>query len=106
MHGNANGMSNPLLVFINTWLDKLKKLDKLDAIEQRIIKIEESLTAKLSKEVSDVKPIPQKAAIRELETTFPTFKKLCIEFRVKPIKRNGRLFYKSSDIQRMLNGLK
>ena len=94
------------LDFINESLSKLGKLDKLDSIEHRIAKLEELLTIRASKDTADTKPIPQKAAMKELEVTFPTFKKLCMAFRVRPIKRNGRLFYKPSDISRMLNGQK
>lgn len=54
----------------------------------------------------DREPIPQKAAIGMLHTTFPTFKKLISEFRVKPIKRGNRLFYHYSEILRIQNGLK
>jgi hypothetical protein len=94
------------LDFINDFLAKLGKLDKLDVIEQRIIKLEHLLTIRATRDTADSKPIPQKAAMKELEVTFPTFKKLCMEFRVRPIKRNGRLFYKPSDVSRMLNGQK
>lgn len=94
------------LDFINESLAKLGKLDKLDSIEQRIAKLEDLLATKVTKDTADAKPVPQKTAMKELEVTFPTFKKLCMEFRVRPIKRNGRLFYKPSDINRMLNGQK
>jgi hypothetical protein len=92
--------------FSDCLIEKLEKLEKLDAIEQRIIKIEGLLIIRAAKDYANSKPIPQKTAMKDLEVSFPTFKKLCVEFRVNPIKRNGRLFYKLIDIQRILNGQK
>ncbi|HMV08068.1 MAG TPA: hypothetical protein PK325_01435 [Cyclobacteriaceae bacterium] len=79
---------------------------KLDAIQKSLARLEQFIPNVSEKAYKALKPIPQKAAIQELGTTFPTFKKLCVEFRVKEIKRNGRIFYKPSDVQRMLDGRK
>lgn len=79
---------------------------KLDLLHEGIAKLGQLIANKVAKDADALKPIPQKAAMKDLEVSFPTFKKLCAEFRVKPIKRNGRLFYKPNDIARILNGQK
>jgi hypothetical protein len=79
---------------------------KLDLIEQRMTKIEELLVVRNKKDADSLKPIPQKAAMMELGVSFRTFKELCLEFRVWPVIRRGRLFYRRQDLDRIIYGKK
>jgi hypothetical protein len=81
-------------------------IEKLEAIEQRLSKIEGLLTRNIAKEQATLEPISQKAAMLKLRISFPTFKRLLLEFHVKPIKRGSRLFYRQDDIAIIVNGQK
>lgn len=81
-------------------------IELFESLEKRLISIENLIKSKIPVVHDDQEPIPQKAAMILLHTTFPTFKKLISEFRVKPIKRGNRLFYHYDEILRIQNGLK
>lgn len=81
-------------------------IERFESLEKKLMNIENLIKSKIPVVQDGKEPIPQKAAILLLRTTFPTFKKLISEFRVKPIKRGNRLFYHSNEILRIQNGLK
>ena len=80
--------------------------EKIIAIESKLDKIEIILTSKLPKNQILDEPIAQIDAMLMLRTTFPTFKKRIAEYKIKPIIRGGRVFYKGEDINRILKGQK
>ena len=89
---------------VSATIDFSELFQKLDLIEQRMSKIEEVLIYRKAKEEAARKPIPQKAAMQELGVCFQTLKNLCLRFRVKPVVRCGRIFYRPEDINRIIFG--
>ena len=84
----------------------LNFIERFESLEKRLMNIENLIKSKIPSVEDDQEPISQKTAIILLRTTFPTFKKLISEFRVRPIKRGNRLFYHHGEILRIRNGIK
>jgi hypothetical protein len=82
------------------------QLERLNAIETKLDRIEQILTTKLSKSLPLDEPIAQIDAMLMLRTTFPTFKKRIAEYKIRPIIRGSRVFYEAADINRILKGRK
>lgn len=76
-----------------------------EEIIELLTNIKKLLEKKLTAE-QDAGLIPQFTAIALLRTTFPTFKKWLSEYKIRPEKRGGRIFFKAEDIKRLMNGKK
>jgi len=85
-------------------LDNSEILDELRALKEEVVAIHSLLQKKAPQELNPL--VPQFTAIAVLGTSFLTFKKWCKQYNIREEKKGGRIFYRQSDIKKLITGNK